>query len=398
MNISSLYKDGRLFVPGDCTIYAVDAYNGTVLWQVDIPRSRRLAMSHDCGSMAVDAELLYVVAEDKCLGLDVKTGVTRRTRAVPQLDERQPHHWGYVAYGGDVLLGSGTKPGAAFTETSYAVDDSLWGRGQQTVTSDYLFGMDRASGKVLWTYRSGLILNTTIAAGGGRVYCVETTSPKAMANKLGRMKTPDLFDGGEAFLVALDQNTGKLLYRRPLDASNFEEIVFLNHARDTLVLAGSKAVGKPLHAYVHGFEAATGEPLWNANHDTELDAQGTHGEQNRHPTIVGQTVYAWPYAYELRSGKRVEGWKMDRRGNGCGEVSASAQCLFWRGANPWMYDLAPGGGPARLTAVTRIGCWINVIPAGGLVLIPESSSGCTCPFSIQTSIAFGPRETGIEGK
>jgi hypothetical protein len=57
-----------------------------------------------------------------------------------------------------------------------------------------------------------------------------------------------------------------------------------------------------------------------------------------------------------------------------------------------MYDLGPGGGPTRLTDVTRPGCWINIIPAGGLVLIPEASSGCTCGFSIQTSMAFIPEE------
>ena len=55
-----------------------------------------------------------------------------------------------------------------------------------------------------------------------------------------------------------------------------------------------------------------------------------------------------------------------------------------------MYDLAEGGGPARLTGVTRPGCWINIIPAGGLVLIPEGSSGCTCNFAIQTSLALRP--------
>jgi hypothetical protein len=56
-----------------------------------------------------------------------------------------------------------------------------------------------------------------------------------------------------------------------------------------------------------------------------------------------------------------------------------------------MYDLGPSGGPQRLTKVTRPGCWINIIPAGGLVLIPESSSGCTCGFPLQTSLAFVPK-------
>ena len=46
----------------------------------------------------------------------------------------------------------------------------------------------------------------------------------------------------------------------------------------------------------------------------------------------------------------------------------------------------------HLTRVTRPGCWINMIPAGGLLLIPEFSSGCTCSHAIQTSLALVPRE------
>ena len=54
-------------------------------------------------------------------------------------------------------------------------------------------------------------------------------------------------------------------------------------------------------------------------------------------------------------------------------------------------SLASGESTA-LTSVTRPGCWINILPAGGLVLIPEASSGCTCYYSIQTSLALSPRD------
>ena len=38
----------------------------------------------------------------------------------------------------------------------------------------------------------------------------------------------------------------------------------------------------------------------------------------------------------------------------------------------------------------RPGCWINIIPAGGMVLIPEASSGCTCGYPMQTSVGYVP--------
>jgi hypothetical protein len=34
-----------------------------------------------------------------------------------------------------------------------------------------------------------------------------------------------------------------------------------------------------------------------------------------------------------------------------------------------------------------------MLPVGGIVLAPESSSGCSCTHAIQTSMAFIPRGT-----
>jgi hypothetical protein len=55
-----------------------------------------------------------------------------------------------------------------------------------------------------------------------------------------------------------------------------------------------------------------------------------------------------------------------------------------------MHDLSDGSAPVHITSESRPGCWINIIPVGGLVLIPEASSGCSCPYPVQTSIALAP--------
>lgn len=390
-NVPPLFSDGRLFVPGDCIVFAVDAYNGTILWVAGIPNSRRLGVFLDCGSMVVDEQLLYVVADDKCHRFDVQTGQRRGPYAMPQLIEDAPRDWGYIAYSGEVLFGSGRRKGASYTETSYEADNALWYRDMKLVVSDYLFALQKDSGDVLWDYRDGLIINTTITVGGGRIYFVQTDSAKALADKLGRMPAKDLFDGGEQHLVALNTKTGQVIYREKLDVSPFEEPVYLNYAMEVLLLSGSRLAGQSVRYHYCTFDARSGSALWSMDHGTGLATDGAHGEYNRHPTIIGETVYTWPYAYSLKTGTRIEGWKFDRRGHGCGGVSASAQCLFWRGANPWMYDLGPDGGPYRLNSVSRPGCWINIIPAGGLILIPEASSGCTCGFALQTSMAFVPK-------
>ena len=33
---------------------------------------------------------------------------------------------------------------------------------------------------------------------------------------------------------------------------------------------------------------------------------------------------------------------------------------------------------------------VNLLPVGGLLLAPEASSGCSCNFSVQTSLALIP--------
>ena len=39
----------------------------------------------------------------------------------------------------------------------------------------------------------------------------------------------------------------------------------------------------------------------------------------------------------------------------------------------------------------RSGCWLGLIPAGGMLLAPETSAGCSCTHSIQTSVGYLPR-------
>ena len=62
-----------------------------------------------------------------------------------------------------------------------------------------------------------------------------------------------------------------------------------------------------------------------------------------------------------------------------------------------MSDLATGQR-SKVTTVSRPGCWINMIPANGMLLIPEASSGCTCDLAIQTSMAFVPSRQPTTGE
>jgi hypothetical protein len=64
--------------------------------------------------------------------------------------------------------------------------------------------------------------------------------------------------------------------------------------------------------------------------------------------------------------------------------------LTFRSWSTGSYDLDADVGTQHF-AGQRPGCWINVIPANGLVMIPEASSGCVCLFSIESTIVMEPR-------
>ena len=391
-----LSKDGRLFVYGDDRVIAVDSYNGTPLWDVSVPHFRRVAAPRDAGSMVVTEDALYVVAEEQCRALDVATGECSSTYTAPQLMPGTLHHWGYVASVDGLLFGSGQKEDASYTEVSKAGDYEIqWGDFKRMVTSDYLFCLDRHDGTKRWSYKKGIIINPTIAVGDGRMYFVESRDPKALAHEHGKI-TLNVLLGNGGHLVALDIETGDTIWEQPVDLSTCQHIIFLSYADDTLLVVGSKNNEGSAWYYLYGFSAHDGQLLWQQDHpNNESGIGGDHGEQIHHPMIVNGIVFAEPCAYNLRTGVRVDpegkesDWSIPPR-KGCGTSSASALCLFYRDSNPTMYDLRPGGGPSRLTHVNRPGCWINIIPAGGLVLVPEGSSGCTCSYPLQTSIALIP--------
>jgi len=390
-NVAPLYKNGRLFVSGDNHVLAADAYNGTILWERDVPHSVRLAAFKNCGNMAAADDCLYVASGSECLALDAQTGELRGTFSVPVSSE-----WGYVAVENDLLVGSATRPGGTFRDQTIYTEVLLWRDSMPVVCSDSIFVHQRASGRKLWTYAParGVIINPTIALGGQRIYFIESANPASRSVTDSRVKLTTLLGQG-ADLVALDIRTGKLLWRKPAELETIEHIVYLSYARGKLLVTGTRnelvEKSRRVRYDLAAFDASTGERLWRNTQTPVPDhiLQGPHGEQVQHPAIVGEVVYGTGFACNLNTGAPVDTWKW-RKSNHCGTVSTSAHCAFSRFDNPWMFDLKSGEHTV-LTAAIRPGCWINIIPAGGLILIPEASAGCTCGHPIQASVALIPR-------
>ncbi|MFQ6035284.1 MAG: PQQ-binding-like beta-propeller repeat protein [Sedimentisphaerales bacterium] len=107
--VSPVSINGRLFIQGGEIIMAVDAYNGTLLWERKIPGAVRVKTKTDCGNLAVTEDSLYVAAQEACYRLDVATGETIQMFKVPPSADGIPRRWGYVSVQGNILYGS-TSP------------------------------------------------------------------------------------------------------------------------------------------------------------------------------------------------------------------------------------------------------------------------------------------------
>jgi hypothetical protein len=205
-----------------------------------------------------------------------------------------------------------------------------------------------------------------------------------------------------AKLVALSAKTGKIAWEQSVDYAAIEHHLYALYSDDILVTAGSRnqPSGKKGQSQVwydlHAYDANRGKLLWKKSQNNQTGAGGDHGEQDHHPVLVGNRLFVEPFVYNLQTGDPVSDWQWHRghRG-GCGTVSASAGAFFFRDSNAAMFDLADQKH-FKITQVSRPGCWINMIPAGGLLLIPEASSGCTCHFPVQASMAFRPVLKGDE--
>ena len=394
-NMPPLVRDGRAFIPGDDRIVTIDAYNGTMLWELAVPGARRLGAPFDAGNMVAGPDRVYLAVADKCLGLDPATGRRVSEFVVPQPVGGEPRHWGYVGLVGEALYGSSRKPRATYTEVSHGADAYQWGDYKRMVTSDALFCMDRRDGRIRWRHPSSVIINPTIAVGGGRVYFVRSDSPKSAQDEDGQINLTVLLGSGGT-VVALDAKTGKVVWEQRRDLEMFRHIIYLCYADEVLLAFGTGTKGRQLWHELIAFDAATGSARWKRSRSTGWRRGGTHGEQERHPVILGKTIYAEARAYDLKTGQPVRNWKFDHNRSGCGTVTGSASCLFFRDGNPTMLDLG-SGKRASLSQVNRPGCWVNIIPASGLVVVPEGSSGCSCGYPIQTSMAFAPRAPVEQG-
>ena len=415
--VGPLAVNGRMFVQGENTIKAYDAYNGRHLWTQENPKAIRTGVyqNQNPGNLAAGEDSLFHFVGDKCLQVDMATGNVVATHELPPGKSDGTYQWGYVAVQNGLLFGTAT--------IRKELDAALKRRGRGTKdATDGFFAIDIASGKHLWTYAGKSISHHTIAIGPDRVFLIDSSITSEQRDELLKQDKSHLANltGEEQELaekrlkeadvrltVALDMKTGEKLWEQAVDVTDCSEIgigggkLTMMYAQDRLVLCGANANGHYWKQFVEGdfkrrrlvtLSATNGSKLWakDANY------------RNR-PIIVGDRILAEPWMYSLTTGYQITRehpitgetapWSMMRTGHHCGMLtgSESGMVLFRSGHTGFM-DLNTDDG-IRHFAGHRLGCWINAISANGLVMIPEASAGCVCQFSISSTIVMEPRES-----
>jgi outer membrane protein assembly factor BamB len=374
--------NGRLFHQGLNRIMAMDAYNGAMLWSLEVPHLRRVNLPRDASNVCADEEALYLAVKNECWRLDGDSGARSPIHRLPE----DGYDWGIVFRYGDHLYGSGTKQGSSFTNfwggSSSGWYDAVSGAVTHKVCSDYLFANDPQLATRQWAYENGVIINTSVCFGADRVYFVESRNATVKSHLSSRVGLSELWT--EQYLVALNAADGARAWEQPLNTSDGTVTFYMMYAPDNILLIASSGT----HGYqLSAYDATQGTRRWSATHDWYNDNHGGHMQR---PVVVGGSVFYVPREYDLLTGAVLDSSAGNRR-SGCATYAASTGALLYRGSggHTAMEDVETGSFTQwdRL----RTSCWLNFTPAGGMVLNPEGAGGCRCNGWMNTSLGFAKK-------
>jgi outer membrane protein assembly factor BamB len=256
---SPLSKDGRLFIQGEEVILAYDAYNGTRLWEKELPGAVRPRADVDGGNFSLNSTGLFVGAKDHCYKLDPGSGKTQKIFALPDTPASGAFRWAHVSSTETTLFGSRgmALPREYFFIRNTLTEETKWKnledipeeyqdlyismktkypdpedglledfkrsgilwrvmtefpdwenyniqQGALTdriMTSDMVFALEPQTGKIKWIHRGHKIAHITISKESEKIFFAEnqvTSADKEKARKeMQRMIQDDIYIQGD---------------------------------------------------------------------------------------------------------------------------------------------------------------------------------------------------------
>ena len=258
-----------------------------------------------------------------------------------------------------------------FAQVKGVVVNDLYGPSSKDI---YVF--NRLTGDVVWHKQANYnFRHNAIVISKDKLFCIDaiTVAKHAYLNRRG------LVIKENPALTAYDLATGEIVWRTEKDV--FGTWLGYSAEHDVLLQAGSRNrdrswddVGKGVSV----LRAADGNLVWK---DLNLDYGG--------PLILYHDQFisngSTGRGFSLLTGKPL-GWSWSRK-YGCNTATASEHLLLFRSSTASYYDLKNKGGTINFGGF-KSGCTSNMMPADGVLSIPDYTRTCTCSYQNQTSLGL----------
>ncbi len=388
--VAPLYKDGRLFVAGVNGIRAVDAYNGQILWEhfidnlaSEFDQEHNMGAAITQGNWCIEGDKIFVRrglskyrrAATGCYVIDTKTGSRVATFNAPE------GYWGYIAAKNGTLFGTVANTEHIVVRGHREMSES----NNQFSESGSVFAMDISNGEILWEYKAAhSIRHNTITIGNDKIYFIDR--PVADIDRMYRRGVVQEHKAGT--LVALDARTGKKLFHNSDDI--WGTLLILNEKYNRIIMSYNDvrlSLPSERGGKIAVFDSNTGMKIWESS--TRQNLPDNYLSSGRSRPLVNDTIIFYePETFNLFTGNVVN--NNFQRSYGCGIISGSKNMLFFRSATIGYYWLNNTDAGVQNYGGIKPGCWINMIPAGGLVLMPDATSRCDCSYLMKSWIALKP--------
>ncbi len=388
LSISSLYNKGILLCLYTESMIAVDAWNGTVLWKKDISGSIRLSPMREGGSSCMDDNYYYLTFDAECHVIDLKDGKTVKKLKLPNSGD-----WGYIASYKNYLFGTSQNSKATNKSDGSRSPKGFWHGAEGTfVTSEYLTMKKKGDFNDVWSYNKAghSIVNSTITIGDDEIFFVETKLPTG-SHTLSEIKN------SEAKIVAIKLSDKSKIWEKDLTIK-MRSILYMAYKNKHIYISASSSSGqkkRKVGYHYQKIDASNGEMVWSKE-NLALGNGPTHNENVVNSVYLDDYIWCIPpssksFKISTKDGTSTELKRARGRGKGCSMVTASNHMAIYRsnGIGATFFDEETGG---FVSQVSRPSCLIGIIPAGGLVLMPEGSLGCVCGFPYQGTTVLAPKE------
>ena len=373
---------GRLFIEGRDLLRAIDIYTGRLLWErtfkdlgVYYDTGGKQAGAHETGAnYASAADGVYVITPQKCLELDPATGNTTKEFAPPAGLEAGSL-WGSIRVTDDLLI-------ATLRPMDKGNVNARQGSGSQVLAV-----YERKSGKALWTRKAEYSFrqNSVIAA-PGKVFCIDSLTP----GEIDALKRRGQAVAAKPCIYALRGRTGEVVWKSRENV--FGTWLGYSAERDVLVQAGSSSYGNEPTALA-AYRAADGKLLWKSPPaETNSEYKFVGPPMLHHDVIIPQ----FGRVVGLMDGKlrtRLEPLTGNQApwtatAQGCGFTNACEYLLLHRAWSHGGYTVVSSAPRMVGLGGFRSSCTANMIPAGGILTVPDYTRTCQCQFKNQTSLAL----------